>query len=71
MDVKKDCLKIKISDIISHFGSTKTTLPKDVLSEELFYAEANKTWKFMVYGICTEMFSNPEGHRQHVMQAHL
>ncbi|CAK8563119.1 unnamed protein product [Lathyrus sativus] len=71
MDVKKDCLRIKISDIISHFGSTKETLPKDVLSEALFYAEANKTWKFWVCGICTEIFSNPEGHRQHVMQAHL
>ncbi|WJX89925.1 hypothetical protein P8452_71879 [Trifolium repens] len=71
MDVKKEWLRIKISDIMSHFSSTKDTLPKDVLSEALFYAEANKTWKFWNCGICAEKFPNQEFHRQHVMHVHL
>lgn len=71
MDVKKDLLKIKISDIVSHFNSTKDTLLKDVLSEALSYAEANKTWRFWSCCICSERFSNQEFHRQHVMQVHL
>lgn len=71
MDVKKDLLKIKISDIVSHFNSTKDTLLKDVLSEALSYAEANKTWRFWSCCICSERFSNQEFQRQHVMQVHL
>ncbi|XP_004508792.1 uncharacterized protein [Cicer arietinum] len=71
MDVKKDWLRIELCNLMSHFGSSKDTLPKDVLSEALSYAEANKTWKFWRCSICAEKFSNQEFHRQHVMQLHL
>lgn len=71
MDVKKDWLRIKKFDLMSHFGSSKDTLPKDILSEALSFAEANKTWKFWGCYNCDEKYPNPECHRQHVLQEHM
>lgn len=71
MDMKKDLLRIRICDLMSHFGSSKDTLPKDVLSEALSYAEANRTWKFWQCCECDEKYSNPEPHRKHLMQEHM
>ncbi|XP_057419688.1 uncharacterized protein LOC130713885 isoform X2 [Lotus japonicus] len=71
MDRKRDWLRIKICDLMSHFGSSKDTLPKDILSEALFYAEANRTWKFWLCCHCDEKYSNPECHRRHVVQEHM
>lgn len=71
MDVKKGWLRIKISDLLSHFGSLKDTLPKDILSEALSYAEANKTWKFWGCYHCDVKYSNPECLKRHVVQEHM
>ncbi|XP_019463356.1 PREDICTED: uncharacterized protein LOC109362190 isoform X1 [Lupinus angustifolius] len=71
MEMKKELLRIRVSDLKSHFGSSKDTLPRDVLSEALSYAESSKTWKFWLCSECDEKFSNPESHRQHVMKEHM
>ncbi|KAJ1379580.1 Ubiquitin specific protease domain [Sesbania bispinosa] len=39
LDMKKGLLRIRVCDLMSHFGSLKDTLPKEVLSEALSYAE--------------------------------
>ncbi|KAE9602591.1 putative ubiquitinyl hydrolase 1 transcription factor C2H2 family [Lupinus albus] len=71
LEMKKELLRIRISDLKSHFGSSKDTLPIDVLSEALSYVEFSKTWKFWLCSECDEKHSNPESHRQHVMQEHM
>ncbi|CAL0325394.1 unnamed protein product [Lupinus luteus] len=71
IEMKKELLRIRVSDLKSHFGSSKDTLPRDVLSEALSYAESSKTWKFWLCPECDEKFSNPETHRQHVVQEHM
>ncbi|KAH1248700.1 Inactive ubiquitin carboxyl-terminal hydrolase 54 [Glycine max] len=71
MDMKKDFLRVKIYDLKSHYGSSKDTLPNDILSEALFYAGANKTWKFWPCCNCEEKHSNPDSHRHHVVQEHM
>ncbi|XP_061373472.1 uncharacterized protein LOC133315821 [Gastrolobium bilobum] len=71
MDMKKGLLSIRVCDLKSYFGSLKDTLPNEVLSEALSYAEANKTWNFWLCCRCDEKFSNSESHGQHVVQEHL
>ncbi|TKY55133.1 Inactive ubiquitin carboxyl-terminal hydrolase 54 [Spatholobus suberectus] len=71
MDMKKDFLRVKICDLKSHYGSSKDTLPNDILSEALSYAEANKTWKFWLCCNCEKKDSNPDSHRHHVVQEHM
>ncbi|KAJ1438988.1 Ubiquitin specific protease domain [Sesbania bispinosa] len=71
MDMKKEWLRINIYDLKSHYGSSKDTLPKDILSEALSYADANKTWKFWGCCRCDQKFSNPECHRRHIVQDHM
>ncbi|XP_027333611.1 uncharacterized protein LOC113848345 isoform X2 [Abrus precatorius] len=71
MDMKKDFLRVKICDLKSHNGSSKDTLPNDILSEALSYAEANKTWKFWLCCNCEKKYSNPDAHRHHVVQEHM
>ncbi|QCD80904.1 solute carrier family 15 [Vigna unguiculata] len=71
MDRKKDFLRVKICDLKSHYGSSKDTLPNDILSEALSYAEVNKNWKFWPCCNCEEKHSNPDSHRHHVVQEHM
>ncbi|KAK7388993.1 hypothetical protein VNO78_23824 [Psophocarpus tetragonolobus] len=71
MNMKQDFLRVKICDLKSHYGSSKDTLPNDILSEGLSYAEANKTWKFWPCCNCEEKQSNPDSHRHHVVQEHM
>ncbi|KAK7291674.1 hypothetical protein RIF29_07003 [Crotalaria pallida] len=71
MEMKKELLRIRISDLKLHFGSSKDTLPRDVLSEALSYAEFSKKWEFWLCCECDEKYSDPEAHRQHVMQEHM
>ncbi|XP_020226717.1 uncharacterized protein LOC109808228 isoform X2 [Cajanus cajan] len=71
MDMKKDFLRVKICDLKSHYGSSNDTLPNDILSEALSYAEVNKTWKFWLCCNCERKDSNPDSHRHHVVQEHM
>ncbi|KAL2321923.1 hypothetical protein Fmac_026302 [Flemingia macrophylla] len=71
LDVRKDFLRVKISDLKSHYGSSKDTLPNEILAEALSYAEADKTWKFWLCCNCEKKDSNPDSHRHHVVQEHM
>ncbi|KAK4257147.1 hypothetical protein QN277_006771 [Acacia crassicarpa] len=71
IDLKKEFLRIRVSDLKSHAGSSKDTLLSDIVSEALSHAEANKTWKFWLCCHCSEKFSDSESHMQHVVQEHM
>nr|XP_023905859.1 uncharacterized protein LOC112017633 isoform X2 [Quercus suber] len=70
-DRKKELLRIRVSDIKSHFGLSKDGLAKEVLAEALSFAEASKAWKFWVCCRCSEKFADSESHMQHVVQEHM
>ncbi|XP_028092844.1 uncharacterized protein LOC114293027 isoform X1 [Camellia sinensis] len=71
LDMQKDLLRIRISEIKAHFSSSKDNLANEVLSEAISFAEANKTWKFWMCCRCSERFSDSESHMQHVLQEHM
>ncbi|PPR91316.1 hypothetical protein GOBAR_AA29373 [Gossypium barbadense] len=71
IDLKRDLLRIRVSDIKAHFGLVKDELASDVLSEALEFAEAYKTWNFWVCCRCSEKFADSESHMQHVVQEHM
>ena len=71
LDRKKELLRIRVSDIKSHFGLSKDGLANEVLAEALLFAEASKAWKFWVCCRCSEKFADSESHRQHVVQEHV
>ncbi|XP_022988322.1 uncharacterized protein LOC111485602 isoform X1 [Cucurbita maxima] len=68
---KKELLKIKISDLKTHFSSSKDTLANEVISEAVSFYDANKTWNFLVCCKCDEKFVYPESHMHHVLQEHM
>lgn len=70
-DRKKELLRIRVSEIKSHFGLSKDGLANEVLSEALSFAEASKAWKFWVCCRCSEKFADSESHMQHVVQEHM
>ncbi|XP_019152794.1 PREDICTED: uncharacterized protein LOC109149467 isoform X2 [Ipomoea nil] len=71
MDMKKELLRIRISDLESHFSSLKNGLAREVLSEALLFSEVNKTWKFWTCCHCGKKFADPELHIQHVISEHM
>lgn len=70
-NMRKDLLKIRISDLKAHFSSVKDGLASGVLSEALSFVEVNKVWKFWVCCRCGEKFKDSELHMQHVVQEHM
>ena len=70
-NMRKDLLKIRISDLKAHFSSVKDGLASGVLSEALSFVEVNKAWKFWVCCRCGEKFKDSELHMQHVVQEHM
>ncbi|KAJ9677302.1 hypothetical protein PVL29_022349 [Vitis rotundifolia] len=70
-NMRKDLLKIRISDLKAHFSSVKDGLASGVLSEALSFVEVNKVWKFWVCCRCGEKFKDSESHMQHVVQEHM
>uniref|UniRef100_A0A2P2MPN3 USP domain-containing protein n=2 Tax=Rhizophora mucronata TaxID=61149 RepID=A0A2P2MPN3_RHIMU len=71
MAMKRDLLKIRISDLKGYFGSSKNGLASEVLNEALAFAEDNKTWRFWMCCRCAEKFSDSESHIHHVVQEHM
>uniref|UniRef100_A0A5B7ACF7 USP domain-containing protein n=1 Tax=Davidia involucrata TaxID=16924 RepID=A0A5B7ACF7_DAVIN len=71
LDMKKDLLRINISELKAHFSSSKDGLANEVLSEAITFAEANKMWKFWMCCRCSEKFADSESHMQHVVQEHM
>lgn len=71
LDMKKELLNVRISDLKAHFSSSKDGLPHEVISEALSYAEANKQWNFWICCRCSQKFVDGESHIQHILQDHL
>ncbi|GFZ07764.1 ubiquitin carboxyl-terminal hydrolase-related protein [Actinidia rufa] len=71
LDMKKDLLRLKISELKAHFNSFKDNLSYEVLSEAVSFAEGNRTWSFWICCDCHEKFVDSESHMQHVLQEHL
>lgn len=70
-NMRKDMLKIRISDLKAHFTSLKDGLASGVLLEALSFVEENKVWKFWACCRCGEKFKDSESHMQHVVQEHM
>ncbi|XP_039062565.1 uncharacterized protein LOC120207108 isoform X3 [Hibiscus syriacus] len=71
IDLKRDLLRIRVSDLKAYFCLVKDGLASDVSSEALEFAEANKTWKFWLCCRCSEKFADSESHMQHVVHEHM
>ncbi|KAG2311533.1 hypothetical protein Bca52824_023090 [Brassica carinata] len=61
-EAKKDLLRVKVSDLKSHFSASKDGNANDIISEALSFCEANKTWRFWVCHRCSEKFMDSEAH---------
>ncbi|KAK8587419.1 hypothetical protein V6N13_086406 [Hibiscus sabdariffa] len=71
IDLKRDLLRIRVSDLKAYFGLVKDGLASDVLSEALEFAESSKTWNFWLCCRCSEKFADSESHMQHVVHEHM
>ncbi|CAH9078776.1 unnamed protein product [Cuscuta europaea] len=71
MDMKKELLKIRISDLKIHVSSLKDGLSSQMFSEALHFYETYKTWKFWECCKCAEKFTDPGMHIQHVRHEHM
>ncbi|KDP31191.1 hypothetical protein JCGZ_11567 [Jatropha curcas] len=71
IEMKRDLLKLNVSDFKSYFGSSKDGLASEVLNELLTFAEENKTWRFWMCCRCHEKFADSESHIHHVVQEHM
>ncbi|KAL8042153.1 hypothetical protein ABFX02_09G032600 [Erythranthe guttata] len=71
LDGKKECLRIKISDLKAHFSSSKDGLPSEMLDEALSFGETNKVWRFWECCRCNEKFADAGLLMQHVVQEHM
>ncbi|KAK6924937.1 protein of unknown function DUF627, N-terminal [Dillenia turbinata] len=71
VDKKRELLKIGVSDLKAHFGSSKDGLANEVILEALSFAEINKTWKFWQCCRCSEKFCDSDAYMQHVVQEHM
>ncbi|KAF5730114.1 hypothetical protein HS088_TW20G00484 [Tripterygium wilfordii] len=71
MDVKRDLLRISVSDLKAYFGLSKDGSAKEVLSEALAFSKETRTWEFWSCCRCNEKFTDSEAHMHHVMQEHM
>ncbi|CAK9184755.1 unnamed protein product [Ilex paraguariensis] len=71
LDLKRELLEIRVSDLKAHFNSSKDGLPNQILTEALSFASANKSWKFWMCCRCSEKFTNSESYIQHIVQDHM
>lgn len=71
LDVKKELLRIRISDLKAHFSVSKDRFAIEVLSDALPFAETHKTWKFWSCCRCNEKFADSQSHVHHVVHDHM
>ncbi|KAJ6411640.1 hypothetical protein OIU84_008258 [Salix udensis] len=71
LEMKRELLKIKVSDLKGYFWSSKDGLASDVLNELLAYGLENKSWRFWVCCRCNEKFVDAANHLHHVVQEHM
>ncbi|KAL1187952.1 hypothetical protein V5N11_009265 [Cardamine amara subsp. amara] len=70
-EMKKELLRVRVTDLKSHFSASKDGQENDIISEALSFCEANKTWRFWVCCRCSEKFLDSEAHMQHIVQEHM
>uniref|UniRef100_A0A0D3BHY7 USP domain-containing protein n=1 Tax=Brassica oleracea var. oleracea TaxID=109376 RepID=A0A0D3BHY7_BRAOL len=70
-EMKKELLRIKVSDLKSHFSASKDGDANDIITEALSFCEANKTWRFWVCCKCSEKFKDSESYMQHIVGEHI
>ncbi|CAG7869833.1 unnamed protein product [Brassica rapa] len=70
-EMKKELLRIKVSDLKSHFSASKDGDANDIIAEALSFCEANKTWRFWVCCKCSEKFKDSESYMQHIVGEHM
>ncbi|EOA23393.1 hypothetical protein CARUB_v10016569mg [Capsella rubella] len=70
-EMKKELLRVKVSDLKSHFIASKDGDANEIISEALSFCEANKTWISWVCCRCNEKFMDSEAHMQHIVQVHM
>ncbi|XP_050376069.1 uncharacterized protein LOC126793558 isoform X2 [Argentina anserina] len=71
VDMKKELLRIRVSDLKAKFSSSKDGLANDVLSEALAFAESRRSWNYWVCCRCNEKFVDSESHMHHVINEHM
>ncbi|CAN4100452.1 unnamed protein product [Withania somnifera] len=71
LDVKKELLRVRISDLKAHFSISKDRFAIEVLSDALPFAETHKTWKFWRCCRCYEKFADSQSHVHHVVHDHM
>jgi hypothetical protein len=70
-EMKKEFLRVKFSDLKSHFSGSKDGQAYEIVSEALSFCEANKTWRFWACCRCSQNFIESEAHMHHIVQAHM
>jgi tetratricopeptide (TPR) repeat protein len=70
-EMKKQLLRVKLSDLKSHFSASKDGNENEIISEALSFCEANKTWRFWVCCQCSEKFIKSEAYMHHIVQVHM
>ncbi|KFK34093.1 hypothetical protein AALP_AA5G101100 [Arabis alpina] len=70
-EMKKELLRVKVSDLKSHFSASKDDNANEIISEALTFREVNKTWRFWACCRCSEKFLDSEAHMQHIVQEHM
>ncbi|XP_010503406.1 PREDICTED: uncharacterized protein LOC104780600 isoform X2 [Camelina sativa] len=70
-EMKKELLRVKVSDLKSHFSASKDGQANEIISEALSFCGGNKTWRFWPCCQCSEMFMSSEAHMQHIVQVHM
>ncbi|KAL7098685.1 hypothetical protein ACP275_09G033600 [Erythranthe tilingii] len=71
LDGRKECLRIKISDLKAHFSPSKDGLPSEMFDEALYFGETYKVWRFWECCRCNEKFADSGSLMQHVVQEHM
>ncbi|KFK34091.1 hypothetical protein AALP_AA5G101000 [Arabis alpina] len=70
-EMKKGLLRVKFSDLKSHFSASKDDNANEIISEAMSFHKANKTWRFWACCRCSEKFLDTEAHMQHIVQEHM
>ncbi|KAM5570640.1 hypothetical protein ABKV19_011338 [Rosa sericea] len=71
VDMKKELLRIRVSDLKAKFSLSKDGLANEVLSEALAFAESSRSWNYWVCCRCSEKFVDSESHIHHVVNEHM
>ncbi|CAI9754612.1 unnamed protein product [Fraxinus pennsylvanica] len=71
LDKKKELLKVRISDLETHYSLSKEGSLSKLLDEALSFGKDNRVWKFWLCCSCNAKFADADSHRQHVKKEHM